>query len=421
MREENSLGRLGRLLRGGGVGVKDAFLKLTVVWWLILGLICMGLYAYLHKDYELLAKFAEALGIAFLVGVVFETIARSMESLGIFEKEFTKIIRDAKLSDELKKNISDVMYDPSLSQHQKDLLSLVVSDDKFTERQREAVSQVILGEAYLAEQRKRTLEVLLDPQLAEHQKTILSEIIYDSRFLESRKDLVDVWKKVSEVLYKNKFPEISDKINDKILNIYFPINVDYYYDHLTQRIDVYPHDVAAPGGRAKYIMAEESLDFTIKCVDPSQTVHLKPRSSLTKTPSDSVTAYELVELQINGQDRTHECKVDRAGGDGCVEAGFTLGLTGEKSYRVKMVQKKIYDPVFDNEAKVFTARHFINNLELHVLIHDPELEAAFFPMGIPEEDFDSKSKPPALIWVKYKDLIFPRQGYRLLLRRRQKA
>jgi hypothetical protein len=414
----NGLQRLGRFLRDWGVGLRDALLRLTSIWWFLAGLVCVGVSVLLSEKSVFWSKFAEAVGIAFIIGVVVETIVRSIESLGLFEKELLKIIRDAKLSDELKKSISDVMYDPSLTQHQKELLSRVVSDDKFTEQQKNVVSQVILGDTFLAEQRKRIFEILFDPELAEHHKSILSEIIYDSKFLEGRKDLVDVWKKVSEVLYRNKFPEISDKINEKILTVYFPTNVDYYYDHFSQRIDVYPHEVKGPHGQVKYILAEERFNFTIKSVDRSQSVTLRPSSSITKELSDTVTTYELVELTINGRDRMRDCKIRNDVKDKSVEAEFSLELTGEKDYRIKLVQKKIYNPEIDGEAKVFTARHFIDNLEVHVLLHDQELEAAFFPMGIPEEEFESKSHPPSLIWETYKDLIFPRQGYRLIVRRR---
>src|SRR5690242_8043843 len=46
-------------------------------------------------------------------------------------------------------------------------------------------------------------------------KSELNEIIYESKYLEQQKNILDIWERVSKVVFKNKFPKISkDIIND---------------------------------------------------------------------------------------------------------------------------------------------------------------------------------------------------------------
>ncbi|WP_156169707.1 hypothetical protein [Sphingobacterium sp. IITKGP-BTPF85] len=49
----------------------------------------------------------------------------------------------------------------------------------------------------------------------------LQKIVSGSEFLKNRKDLQDLWKEISKIIYSKKFPEISEELEDTILNSYF--------------------------------------------------------------------------------------------------------------------------------------------------------------------------------------------------------
>ncbi|WP_373060281.1 hypothetical protein [Zunongwangia sp. H14] len=59
-------------------------------------------------------------------------------------------------------------------------------------------------------------------------KEELTKIISGSDFLKNRKDLPDLWKKISKIIYSEKFPEISSLLEDRILTTYFPKDKNHY-------------------------------------------------------------------------------------------------------------------------------------------------------------------------------------------------
>src|ERR1700742_1681532 len=149
-----------------------SFLKTLWLWMLITAIACIAVSIILANDnHEHSSRILETVGIAILIGVVFDVVLKSVEYLNVF--------RDA-----------------------------------------------------------------------------LNEIVYEDRFLRNRSDIIDVWKRVSRILYESKFPQISDQIENRILNTYFPISVNFYYEDVNQSITIEFHD-----DEQRYISVIESLDF----------------------------------------------------------------------------------------------------------------------------------------------------------------
>ena len=69
----------------------------------------------------------------------------------------------------------------------------------------------------------------------------LTKIISGSEFLNNRKDLPDLWKKISKSIYAQKFPEISDLLENRILTTYFPMDTNHYNEDLVVSIII--HDI----------------------------------------------------------------------------------------------------------------------------------------------------------------------------------
>ena len=67
----------------------------------------------------------------------------------------------------------------------------------------------------------------------------LTKIISGTEFLNNRKDLPDLWKKISKSIYAQKFPEISDLLEDRILTTYFPIDKNHYNEDLVVSIVIH--------------------------------------------------------------------------------------------------------------------------------------------------------------------------------------
>lgn len=239
-------------------------------------------------------------------------------------------------------------------------------------------------------------------------KKELEDVIYDYRFLEKRKDITDIWKNVSRVLYERKFPEISDKIEEGILKTYLPRTVNFYYNDFFFRCEIKPYL-----DTKKYLEVFETVSFAVKVASSSETVSFPYRADIDKEPSDTVPDYKLLALTVNGADRKSDCKISidsNAKGGEILLVNLSLELTGCEEYKVEIKQKKIY-ALNRNNTKGFHAGRFINNLEVYVS-YSNELKVEFYPMGILEDFIDRSSRN--LIWKRYEGLIFPRQGFRLV-------
>ncbi len=70
-------------------------------------------------------------------------------------------------------------------------------------------------------------------------KDELQKVISGSDFLNNRKDLPELWKTVSKTLSSQKFPEISDLLEDRILETYFPTNINHYNEDLVVTIIIH--------------------------------------------------------------------------------------------------------------------------------------------------------------------------------------
>ena len=69
-------------------------------------------------------------------------------------------------------------------------------------------------------------------------KSELNEIIYESKYLEQQKNIIDIWERVSKVVFKNKFPKISKDIINDVKNMYFPTDHILYYNDFNQTLEI---------------------------------------------------------------------------------------------------------------------------------------------------------------------------------------
>jgi hypothetical protein len=317
---------LKKILSEGRIGL----LKTLWVWMIFVGIICLIVsYILISGDKEHASRLFETIGIAILVGGVFDVVLKSVAYTDIFRDELTKII-------------------------------------------------------------------------------------YDTPFLATRKDIVEVWKKVSRVLYLSRFPQISDQIENRILDTYFPAGVNFHYEGFSQSLDIQFQDPTL-----KYIVVTETVEFSVKPVGKDEEVVLSYQSLISKIPSCVVTNYELIGLDINNVDRKEDFPPDCEPNDDqgkIYKVMLSIRLRGEEEYKVVMRHEKIYSPDIDN-TKVFSATRFMNSLELFVT-YPKELDIKFYPMGTPGDYRDLPGNSQTVIRKKFDDLIFPNQGYRLLMYRR---
>lgn len=245
----------------------------------------------------------------------------------------------------------------------------------------------------------------------------LRDIIFCDENLSNRKDINDIWNKVSKHLYKEKFPEISDKLSNTLKG-YFPLDTEYYYEDYRKTIDIsfHPED-------SQYMIFEETEEFIIK----SNTLEeIEYKSSVSfKFPNNEknkLSNYELINLSINeNQYDAKDVLTEKTNKEKCIiSTNILCKLKGSSEYRVKKQEKKCYSLDIEN-TKGHLAKWLFNKYYLEVT-YPEELEIKFYENGI-ENAFNTnfrKNNGVKILKADTKALILPNQGTRLIFKKHQK-
>lgn len=380
-------------IREGFVGLRDNLLKTLIFWFLLIGGISALLFI-LQPGFvaaKPFPKLFELLATVLLTGGVFEGIVKSMQYSEVFKTELVKLFDDPDFVRKQQVFVRQTVGSPESSEW----LGKLITDSVVLDRQKAMISQVVSDSGFL------------------NQHNMLLRLMYKPEVLEKRKDLEEIWRTVSRLVYQNTFPDISELIADRVLTEYFPKADNFYYEDFVEYMDI------SSFGDDKHIVVASKLNFTIKAMDTSQKVTWNYVNEFMKEPSDDVAQYRLDQLTVNGSDKLKACpsKAEPMDEGRMLRLTLSLGLGNSKDYKVRMVERKVYDPrVPGNGIKDFTSTRFINRLELYVNYPDNLLDVVHSPVGTgPGGNLTPKTGGVSYI---YNGLIFPHQGYRLVLRRR---
>lgn len=121
-------------------------------------------------------------------------------------------------------------------------------------------------------------------------KDEITKVIYDPKYLSNRLDLPEIWQKVSTVLFKNKFPKISDKLLKDVKEIYLPTKEVSYYDNAEHQIEFRIVDK-----QNKIIKITDIATLDVVCENKdTKTVYEFGYSK------DNVNDYKLLKFSIDG-------------------------------------------------------------------------------------------------------------------------
>jgi len=243
--------------------------------------------------------------------------------------------------------------------------------------------------------------------------------VHENRILQQQKDLKDLWKTISVAVYKTRYPEISEAIAKKVTQEYFPNYDTFYYERFVE--DITSLELSPDN---KYVETKETLTMRVKPIDSSQPTNWRYVARLFKGQDDSRTKFFLDKITVDGIDKTDGCLTppkDVVGADGrlALEADMKLELAGASSYNLKLEIRRIYDYERNRQRDMKSSR-FIINPEFRVRFNPKVWELKFAPVGTDEKIYENKARSFSdLIWNVYEDLIFPNQGYTLLLYRKE--
>jgi hypothetical protein len=245
------------------------------------------------------------------------------------------------------------------------------------------------------------------------------EVLYSVAHLKHRNDLPEVWGRVSEALYDQRFPAIAELLRRTILTNLLPVGRDFYYGEYHRECELSWKDEAASIVQIR----EEIADLVIIPVAPDQTIYYKYQTEYDSRTPEELARVTLVNLTINGRPYHNVMKEegfeDGRGGHG-LRQHYSIPLEGQPSYRVRRVMLRNLslneDPIIDYRSTNFIC----GPTSVRVRTKAPTLAAHV--IGNASGDFADRAlnQEAARVWdidLEYDGLIFPNQGYILILQK----
>ncbi|TAI48987.1 hypothetical protein [Flagellimonas allohymeniacidonis] len=253
--------------------------------------------------------------------------------------------------------------------------------------------------------------IVRSDQFTEIYKKELEKIIYCDDHLKHRRDVHELWEKISKQLYQDKFPELSRKISETLMN-YFPIASEHYYHEYTYRIDISFVDE-----QKEYIRLSEKEDYVI-ISNRDKKVDYKS-STMFKFPAEDNerSDYSLDSFKINGKlsmpDEKQLTK-NRNNKTGTISVEHKRVLSGENRYVICKEETKVYSLKIEN-TKSHTASWLFDKYHLEVT-YPKELKLKFYEKGTIKRFRVDVRKANGLNILKadYDGLMLPNQGVRLI-------
>lgn len=233
----------------------------------------------------------------------------------------------------------------------------------------------------------------------------LNKIISGTEFLNNRKDLPDLWKKVSKSIYDQKFPEISDLLEDRILTTYFPMDKNHYNEDFVVSIVI--HDI--------------DKNFVI-----NYTQTIEYNAILDSEKNESIIGYtetitddqgvdeknELLSFKIDGieidLDKCREVKKE----DGKIKHIHNVSITGKKKVKVFLKVKNTYSLKGEN-VKLLRFNTITRNVDVTVSYNN-NIDVSFFNIGLVNNFEPIHTDIKNTISRRHRDdLILPKQGFGL--------
>jgi len=233
----------------------------------------------------------------------------------------------------------------------------------------------------------------------------LTKVISGSEFLKNRKDLPDLWKKISKSIYAEKFPEISDLLEDRILTTYFPMDKNHYNEDLVVSI----------------IIHEINSDFIITY---TQTVEYNAIMDSEMNQSnigytDTITddegveeKNELLSFKIDGVEIDREKCREVKKENGKIKHIHNVPITGKKKFRVFQKVKNTYSLKGEN-VKLLRFNTITRNIDVTVS-YNKDIEVSFFNVGLINDFKPIHTDIENTLSRRHRDdLILPKQGFGL--------
>lgn len=236
----------------------------------------------------------------------------------------------------------------------------------------------------------------------------LSKIVYDAKHLSDRRDLPEIWKNVSKVLFKNRFPAINSEITEDVLNIYLPTQYVSYYDDWRQHIFIELID------QENQVVEVRMTDFyTIYPLPGKGKTTLESKNWLCFNCDKTEVEYKVVKFEVNGKDvrSSKEYRfysdVDKANNK-LLFSSVRVDLKNQDKFTVELEVIKRYSLKHDRVIQ-FAKDGIIH--DFNVKVETKGVKTTFLPSGTLKNFADQHYANGNFHEYQYRGIIYPKQGY----------
>ena len=181
-----------------------------------------------------------------------------------------------------------------------------------------------------------------------------------------------------------------------------------YYDNY--QVD---YHISFLDDQKEYIRSLETISYTYKQF--IKTPKYERRMVCRKSQDDVQAQLNLISFKIDGNDVTQQVKLSQEYKDGKQTKYYQVELPKKEGddYRMEIQLEKTYR--FNEDFDLTFSSHCItNNLQVE-LIYTSDFYAYFMPSGVPGEFTTTLCEH--YLKAKYSGVMFPKQGFMILLRR----
>jgi len=233
-------------------------------------------------------------------------------------------------------------------------------------------------------------------------KEEIEKVILGTDFVKNRRDLPELWKTISQTIYKRKFPNISEQIENVILDKYFPTNEDYYYEDyiVTVKIEEITDDFE--------IIYTQTCDYKVILDKDINEIVLSLETSISQEDDPSGIINELQFFKVDNND--FEIEEDKSTIDNPKTSKYIIPIKGKGPFQIHSKYKRRYSLKNEN-YKLFRMKRFTKNME--VVINYPEnVCVSFFNIGLVNKFKPQHVEIKNQISRSHRnDVILPNQGF----------
>ncbi|HEX7847444.1 MAG TPA: hypothetical protein VF476_16700 [Chitinophagaceae bacterium] len=258
--------------------------------------------------------------------------------------------------------------------------------------------------------------IIKSSEYSEIFSNVIGEIIWSKKYLEKRTDKKEIWSMISRLTYDEKFPLISEQIEDIITNHYFPVKHNYYVENYDLCLNVINHP-----SNTDYWIHEEVISCIVKPINANEKIFYGFMSSIDLPESNTdenpdLTSFKLSSIVVNGIDvEIPALKTIQTPGQLTHEAA--IPLQHESEYSLVIKREKILSKRKNPDKRIF-APFIIKDVKATVIL-DVGMNLDFHKMGTIHEFKKSEEHinggVKVVSWT-YHGLILPAQGFIIIFK-----